>query len=301
MKHLFLVLSLGLLISSCGNETETSGAPGASGESNNSNSSELEALRKENETLRIESATKDSIIIETSQIFTEISDNLSKISYKRGEIRNKNLNAEIGEDPKAWIMQEINAINELRIVNAKKVGQLNKLLKDKEGIISGQQNTIDGLNAMVEALNNEIMVQDQENESLKVQLEILDKDYADIFDSYIAASDKAETLQEEVNKAYYAYGTKKELKSNGVITKEGSFIGLGGAKKLKSDFNDEYFERIDILQSTEIKIEGKRPKLITSHPSSSYTLDEGDGMNTLNITDPEKFWGATKYLVIVVQ
>lgn len=301
MKQLVVLIATSLILFSCNdNESTPDGAEGK-GDSKGNDSKALAELQAENDELRAQNAAKDSIIIETSKIFSDISDNLSQISYKRGQIRDRSQNVEIGEDPKAWIMQEINSINELRIANAKKVSELSSIIKSKEKIIGEQANTISGLNAMIDALNNEIMVQDQENESLKVQLEILDKDYASIFDSYTEATDKVEDLTDEVNTAYYVYGSKKELKDNGVITKEGSFIGLGGAKKLKNDFNDEYFEKIDILQSKEISIVGKKPELITTHPGSSYNLEGEDSNYTLKITAPEKFWGASKYLVIVVQ
>ena len=44
----------------------------------------------------------------------------------------------------------------------------------------------------------------------------------------------------------------KELKENNVITKEGGIIGLGKTTKLSSDFNKEYFTKINIEKTTSI-------------------------------------------------
>jgi hypothetical protein len=44
----------------------------------------------------------------------------------------------------------------------------------------------------------------------------------------------------------------------------------------------------------------KKVKLVTSHPSDSYTLEKnGDQVSNIQITNPEKFWRASKYLVVV--
>jgi hypothetical protein len=49
-----------------------------------------------------------------------------------------------------------------------------------------------------------------------------------------------------------------------------------------------------------IPIDSKDAKIITSHPSDSYTLNkEKDKVVSLQITNAEKFWSASKYLVVV--
>jgi hypothetical protein len=44
-------------------------------------------------------------------------------------------------------------------------------------------------------------------------------------------------------------------------------------------------------------------KIITSHPSDSYTLDKDasdkDKVTNIVITNSEKFWSTSKYLVVV--
>ncbi len=41
---------------------------------------------------------------------------------------------------------------------------------------------------------------------------------------------------------------------------------------------------------------------MTAHPEGSYTLDrDAQGQYTLRITDPNRFWSVSKYLVIVVK
>jgi len=44
----------------------------------------------------------------------------------------------------------------------------------------------------------------------------------------------------------------------------------------------------------------KKAKLLTNHPSSSYVLEKVNEYLVLKITDPNKFWEISKYLVVEV-
>ncbi len=71
---------------------------------------------------------------------------------------------------------------------------------------------------------------------------------------------------------------------------------------LRSNFNRDYFTKIDIRVDKEIKLFSRSAKLLTDHPSSSYRLDrDANKQYTLRITDPQTFWSTSKYLVILVK
>lgn len=108
---------------------------------------------------------------------------------------------------------------------------------------------------------------------------------------------KTQTLaaqEEQLNTAYYVFGTKKELREQNIL-KRGDVLRSG-------DFNTDYFTRIDIRVTKTIKLYSKSAKLLTSHPEGSYSLDkDAQGQYTLRITDVKKFWSVSKYLVITVK
>ncbi|MEZ5199731.1 MAG: hypothetical protein R2764_26110 [Bacteroidales bacterium] len=104
----------------------------------------------------------------------------------------------------------------------------------------------------------------------------------------------------ELSTAYYAVGTKKNLKENNIITSEGGFIGIGKNKKLKSDFNESFFTRVDTRNTTQISIPGKKAQVVTTHPTESYKImGEGDDQ-ILEILDANEFWKSSKYLVVII-
>ncbi len=48
-----------------------------------------------------------------------------------------------------------------------------------------------------------------------------------------------------------------------------------------------------------LTINSSSPKLLSQNPEGSYTLTENeDGTTTLTITDAEKFWNVSRYLII---
>lgn len=108
---------------------------------------------------------------------------------------------------------------------------------------------------------------------------------------------KARTMaaqEEQLNTAYYVFGTKNELREQNIL-KRGDVLRSG-------DFNTDYFTRIDVRVTKTIKLYSKSAKLLTSHPEGSYSLDkDAQGQYTLRITDVQKFWSVSKYLVITVK
>ena len=110
------------------------------------------------------------------------------------------------------------------------------------------------------------------------------------------SSKKTEVINaqdKQLNTAWYVFGTKKELK-NQHIRENG--------KVMTGNFNKSYFTKVDIREVSEIKLYSKSAKLLTTHPSSSYTLvRDANKQYTLRITNSQIFWSTSKYLVVLVK
>jgi DNA repair exonuclease SbcCD ATPase subunit len=285
-KLIFILLPVVVLLSACGNDeaektTETGGQ----------NPEELARLKQENENLKVQLAQRDSAINESVGLISDIEANLTQIASSQGRIRAQN--TENQEDAKQFILGEIETINQLRENNQRKIAKLNKQLEE-----SGLQNT--ELKKLVESLTAQIAAQEIEIEGLKAELEKLDAEYTELFEAYVEVAEIAESREAELNTAWYAYGTSKELKENGVITKEGGFVGLGKIEKLRQDFNKDYFEQIDINQTKEISIAGQKVRMMTTHPANTYELVPSGTKTLLKIKDSKAFWSVSKYLVVIV-
>lgn len=108
--------------------------------------------------------------------------------------------------------------------------------------------------------------------------------------------EKGQTIDsqdKQLNTAWFAFGTKKELKKQNILVK---------GKVLQGNFNKNYFTKIDIRVEKEIKLYSKSAKILTMHPSSSYTLaTDSKDQYVLRISNPQLFWSTSKYLVIQVK
>ena len=286
MKNFIVLAFVSAFIFGCKEE-------GGTTESSSGESEELARLKSENRELQDQLGAKDSAINESIMLFNEIEQNLAMINLKEDEIRFRSNDVELEEDGKQWILQEIQNINYLREANSKKVAELNKALENKNL-------QIEELKTMITHLMDKIQVQEEEIEMLRVELADLDREYVELLEAYQEQTElTAETLI-ELNKGFYAYGTSKELEANGVIVKEGGFIGIGKKAMLKDDFNDEYFTQVDITKTNSIQVTGKKLKFITDHPSTAYDITVSGENNTIKILDHKSFWKVSKYLVVVV-
>ena len=77
---------------------------------------------------------------------------------------------------------------------------------------------------------------------------------------------------------------------------------MENGKVLQSNFNKNYFAKIDIRIDKEIKFYSKSARILTMHPSGSYTLTpDVNKQYVLRINNPQIFWSTSKYLVILVK
>lgn len=138
--------------------------------------------------------------------------------------------------------------------------------------ISNQQNTIAEQNQNITNLSNQVEEQKAENTRKE---------------ETIASQDKA------INTAFYVFGTKSELKEQGILV---------SGKVLQGNYNKKYFTQIDIRTFKEIKLYSKSAELLTAHPTGSYSLQKDmNNQYVLKITDPQRFWSSSKYLVVQVK
>lgn len=283
MKYI-LIISAALLLFSC-QEEPTQTAPVDEQES-----AELINLRNQLAQMEFESRRKDSVINESIAFFNEIQENLAKITVKEDQIRIKSQNPEISEDEKEWIRQEIQNINYLREENARKIRRLQGQLKEKDLRITELEN-------MINRLTLDVKSRDEKIEALQIMLADRDMEYLELFDQYQEQVELALEVMKELNTVYYAYGTIDELVANDVLVREGGFIGIGKKTNVANNFNKDYFQKMDKTRVKKIKITGNKPQIVTDHPSSSYRW-EG---NEIVITDPDRFWKISRFLVVQVK
>jgi chromosome segregation ATPase len=284
------------------------------------NQEKLDQLEKQNQTLSEQAHEQDSLLSDFLATFNTFGENLEAIKERENIVAFESEDPELRKKGKDKIIADIEAIDELLSQNRLLIDDLQDKLEKSDAKTNQFRRMVTRLNKQLEERGQEIVALKQElvNKNFSIEelnirvdtLNVLASNLTRRFDEQTARiSSQEEKIGEqndiimeqttELNTAYMISGSSKELKKKNVVTKTGGFIGIGGIKKMSSNFSDSVFTTIDITEVTMIPLSGKKAKLITNHPENSYVFNSSDkDLESLEIIDPEKFWKNTKYLVV---
>lgn len=243
-------------------------------------------------------AQKDSEINEMMGTLNDIEEGFRLIN--EAENRVALLKNGEGTSKKQNLKENIQFIAERMKQNRELIAKLQKQLESST-LKGGQlKKTIDNLTAQLEEKDKQLLALREELDKKDIHISELDETIGNLNTnvSNLSADNqqKAETINaqdKQLNTAWYVFGTKKELKGQHI---------LEGGKVMNGNFNKNYFTKVDIRNTTEIKLYSKSAKLLTAHPASSYSLThDASKQYVLRITNPEIFWSTSKYLVVLVK
>lgn len=260
----------------------------------------LGMMEEQKVTLTDKITARDSVISEWITTFDDIEKNIAMIKEKEKMITVNSSNTEISKDKRQQVLEDISYINTLLEQNKKKIASLTAQLKKSGGTIKALQTKITELEATMKQNENEIAELKTALVDKKFEVEQLNTQMTVLQDTIARKDEKISTQTNELNKAFYAVGTYKELKAKGLLTKEGGFIGLGKTASLTGNLPDSALIQIDITITKSIAVNTKNAKLISEHPAGSYEFirDTDKKIKSIEIKDPALFWKISKYAVI---
>ena len=287
MKKILLFSVCVALLSSCGNMGKN------------------DAMKGQNDSLSQVLAQRDAELNGIMETFNEIQDGFrmineaeSRVDLETGVVEGRS-NVQKIKDDICFIMEKLEA-------NRKRIAELENQLKNSRYASSQLKKTI-------ENLNKELLAKTQQIETLQAELASKNIRIAELDDAIVGltqhmndlvAENKAQsatvaTQDKALNAAWFVFGTNSELKEQKIVSKK----FLQKKKVLESDdFNKEYFTQIDIRTDKQIMLYSPEAELLTSHPVGSYEFQKNEkGQLALLITNPNKFWSVSRYLVIEVK
>lgn len=246
----------------------------------------------------------------------EISANLDSISTREAMLCRITEHA----DKKSKIILQIKGLGNLL---TEKQNQIDKLLSErvKKVDASAVSNpTIDNLYKMIEFLSSQLkekgyrvnqleqvanrkdvtvdqlkyIVMNQANSvdamRYRFNMATLEKEYA-----LLKAKENQRIKEEkELNKVYYIIANKETLKEKGLLK-----VSFFSKKVNNNNVVKELFTEANSKDLKTLNINSSGPKLLSQNPEGSYTLTENeDGTTTLTITNTDKFWNVSRYLII---
>ena len=243
-------------------------------------------------------AQKDSEINDLMGTLNEIEEGFQQIS----EAEHRVSLAKDGEgvNKKQKLKEDIQFIADRMKQNRELIAKLQKQLAN--GTLKGAQlqKTIEGLQKQLEEKDAQLQTLREELDKKDIHIAALDETVNNLNTKTnrltAESNQKTETINaqdKQIHIAWYVFGTKKELKEQSIIQ---------DGKVMTGNFNKNYFTKVDIRNLSEIKLYSKSAKLLTTHPSSSYSLvRDANKQYTLRITNSQLFWSTSKYLVVLVK
>lgn len=251
------------------------------------------------DSLRVALANQDSLLV----LLNDITDGMNQIKDLEKILSNSSdLTAE-SQSRKDQIKNDMIAIQQALQERRERLAELEAKLKKSQGYSATLQRTVDNLKAeianqetTISTLRNDLAVAKIQIADLGTKVDSLNTTVANVTEEKVKAEEATTTAINELNTCYYAIGTKKELKEAKII--ETGF--LRKTKLLQADFQQNYFTKGDKRTLTTIPTHAKKAKVITNMPEGSYDIQDVDGFKVINVTNPEKFWSMSNYLVIQV-
>ena len=266
------------------------------------NVEEVERLQEENQVLKDQLETNMENVESYFTDLNQIEENLRIIKEREDIISGEtSVGVELGISQQERINQDIMLIGEMMEKNRELIANLNNRIRNADQRVSGFEQMVARLNQTLEEKEIEIQMLREQLAHMNLQVDLL---MARVDTLEQESERKSQLLQEqtlELNAAWFAIGSRRELIDNSIISREGGFLGIGRTNRLKSDFNKDFFTRIDVTRDFDITIVGENPELITSHQSDSYQIITEEGETLLRITDTDRFWSASRYLVIQIR
>ena len=116
-------------------------------------------------------------------------------------------------------------------------------------------------------------------------------------------ADSLRRLTSIANTAWYVVGTRAQLVRAGVLTEEGGILGFGKSLAPSRAMTRNVFTRIDRLRDTVIALpEAKEYRIVSRHDPGLVDVEVRRSVGgTMRIKDPERFWNASGWLIIVYE
>jgi chromosome segregation ATPase len=291
MRKIIAILLASMTIWSCSNDSKQNEEQIALQDTINANK---EALVKA-------IADRDSLF----SLINDISDDMDQIKSLENILASNTWTGETSSK-KEKIKNDLQILKNTLQQRQQKLNELEKKLKDSKLTNTKLEKTIETLKSQIAEYQVEIENLNTALTSAKGQIVKLENDKDSLNKTITTVSAEKAKVEEiaeeaitnvnELNKCFYAIGSKKELKQNKIL--ESGF--LKKTKVMQGEYDQKFFSVADKRTLKKINLHSKKAKILTNHPANSYELQDVDGQKTLQITNPSIFWNLSNYLVIQI-
>ncbi len=257
------------------------------------------------DSLAIEKQALDSNYNQTMTLLNDIETGFSNISQNQSDMKVNLKGVEGTASKREIIAAQMTAIKQTMDQNKAKIEELRKLASKRGAANAKLTATIKRLQSELDSKTEQIQSLQAELEQKNIKIDELNTTVSEqsknIAEKQSVMDQQSSTIQGQdasLNTVWYCVATSKQLKDAKIVTVSGLFQPK---KVLSNDFDKSAFTSIDLRNTTAIQTNSKRVKILSTHPSNSYSLETGVDKNiTIKISNPSKFWSVSKYLVVQI-
>ncbi len=280
---------------------------------NDSLSAELASASSQRDSLQglVQSAAADkdralAQVVEATKFADQVDAELRQVRSLSSKV-SVNKSDESGRAEAADARKDIlDRLKQMRQRLAARQAQVRALLDTMKTLRSDASSTatlLADLNARMATREKEIVAFQEEISQLRAQ-------NTQLAAEKVVLSDTVKAMDVRENRVFYAVGPRRQLLNDGVVTEEGGSRGLLIVKLGKTlvpsrSLDESKFTRADRRETLTIPLpRADRPyRIISRHDVSLVEVAkrEKDGSfrgESIRITDPAKFWAASRYLII---
>ena len=175
--------------------------------------------------------------------------------------------------------------------------QFQRRLKNITEELEAKQKLIEELRVQLDEKERHLAIQAQQIRAMDQSISELKADLTTLEKEHSNQVVKLGEQDRQIYSGYYIVDDKQGLIHAKVLSKGGLFHPA----KVSYQAEQSAFNQIDIRNVTSIPLYAKKGKILSLHPSGTFTLNpDGNGVLSLHINNPELFWNHTKYLIIKV-
>ena len=269
-------------------------------------------FRTQVQEMTVVAAAKDSLVrdlAETTKLLSDINTEIVKVSNARKPVEPVVGSEGMTTNDRQMVLKRVQDLtirlkaNESRLAaSQKRLKQLTGESDSLKSTLAELQSTIDGLQATLESQKNTIATLEADLTGTKQQVTTLTEEKSLLTDTVSAITTRENTV-------YYVIGTRKELKDRGIVVEQGGtrfliFTRTGEVLKPAPNLDPSAFTAVDRRTVTEIKLPNpdKEYEVVSNQTISASNIAptaKNRIKGSLQISSPEKFWGPSKFLILV--
>ena len=278
VKILAVFLTVGLLTTSCVEKSK-----------------KYQMLLAEKEAALVENQNIENEYNKALGVIADVENNLQALREAENLLLMNNENLAQKDKLNAELMQikEAMALNNMKLDSLyNELEKSNRSNKELRATVKKLKNQIAEKAQVIDSLQVQLNERDNQIAGLNTKVENLNADIEKVNADNEAKSQTIADQILEMNKVYYVGASKQNLKASGILTSK--YI-------LRQEVPAEAFTMADKRELKEIAFDGKKVKVLSAHPTESYTITNTDNQVIITVANPELFWSVTKYLVVITK